>query len=121
MLVDDLSATELLVWGAILHLFVDWLLQNEWMADHKLDLRHPAGYVHASLHLIALAIIFPLGAALALAVAHLLIDTRRPLGWWSQVCSQPQDLGPIAISVHIWRDQTLHLTTIAIAALIVAA
>lgn len=120
MLVEDLTATELLIWGAALHLVVDWLLQSEWMAEHKVDLRHPAGYVHAGLHGLALAVIFPALAALALAVAHLLIDTRRPLLWWGRVCTQPQD-GPIALTIHIWRDQALHIATIALAALAVGA
>lgn len=28
-------ATTLLVWGIVVHLVVDWLLQNDWMARHK--------------------------------------------------------------------------------------
>lgn len=120
MLVEDLTATELLIWGTALHLVIDWLFQSEWMADHKPDLRHPAGYVHAGLHGLALAVIFPAPAALALALAHLLIDTRRPLQWWARVCTQPQD-GPIALTIHIWRDQALHVATIAVAALVAGA
>jgi hypothetical protein len=115
-----MTATELLVWGAAIHLVVDWLLQNEWIATHKMDLRHPAGYVHAGLHGVAALAIFPPAAAGALAVAHLLIDTRRPLQWWSRVVSQTTT-GPIALDVHIWRDQALHIATIAVVALIVAA
>ena len=120
MLVHDLTATELLIWGVALHLVVDWLLQSEWMADHKPDLRHPAGWVHAGLHGLALAVIFPAAAAAVLALAHLLIDTRRPLSWWGRVCTQPQE-GPVAITIHIWRDQALHVATIAVAALAVGA
>jgi len=112
------SATELLVWGALVHLVVDWLFQNEWIAENKVDLRHPSGYVHALAHGLAMLLVFPPLAAAALGVAHLLIDTRRPLAWWASVMSQTVD-GPIAVPVHIWRDQTLHLATIGIAALIV--
>lgn len=119
MLVSDLTATELLVWGVVLHLLVDWPLQNEWIAEHKTDLRHPAGYVHAGAHGLAMLVIFPWPAALALAVTHLLIDTRRPLDWWSRISTQPHD-GPMAVVVHVWRDQALHVLTIAAAALIVA-
>jgi hypothetical protein len=119
VLVEHLTATELLIWGTALHLVVDWLFQSEWMADHKPDLRHPAGYVHAALHGLALAVVFPAVAALALAVAHLLIDTRRPLVWWARLVTQPQE-GPIALTIHIWRDQALHVATIAVAALAVA-
>ena len=113
-----MTATELLVWGGVIHLTVDWLLQNEWMARHKTNLRHPAGYVHAGLHGVAMLAIFPPLAALALGVAHLLIDTRKPLEWWGRIVTQTTS-GPLALDVHLWRDQTLHLVTIAVAALIV--
>ena len=75
-----MTATELLVWGGVIHLTVDWLLQNEWMARHKTDLRHPAGYVHAGLHGVAMLAIFPPLAALGLGVAHLLIDPTPAAG-----------------------------------------
>lgn len=114
-----MSATELLVWGAIIHLLVDWLGQNEWVALNKPRLSHPAGYIHAAVHALALWIVFPWAAALALGVAHLVIDTRRPLALWARVMSQPTE-GPEAFTIHVWRDQTLHLATIAAAALIVA-
>ena len=113
-----MTATELLVWGTVVHLVVDWLLQNEWIAEHKCDLRHPAGYIHASAHAAALLLVFPPLAALALGVAHFVIDTRRPLQLWSRVMSQTEE-GPIAAPVHIWRDQTLHIAAVAVAALIV--
>lgn len=64
MLIGLDSATELLVWGATIHLVIDWLGQNEWMADHKCDLRSPAGWAHAGAHGLGAAIIFPLPAAL---------------------------------------------------------
>ncbi len=114
-----MSATELLVWGIVIHLVVDWLFQNEWIAEHKTDLRHPAGHVHAGIHGAAMLLIFTPVAALALAVAHLLIDTRKPLQWWGQLMSQTME-GPIAVPVHIWRDQTLHIAVIAVVALIAA-
>jgi len=115
-----MSATELLAWGAIVHLAVDWLLQNEWMAENKASLRHPAAYVHSGLHAAALLLVFPPLAALALGVAHLLIDTRKPLEWWARVLGQTVE-GDVAVPLAIWRDQVLHLTTIALAALIVSA
>lgn len=114
-----MSATELLVWGALIHLTVDWLFQNEWIAQNKLNLLHPAGYIHAGMHGLALLIVFPWTAALGLAVAHLVIDTRRPLNLWRRVVSQSSH-EPLDTVVHIWRDQSLHLLTIGIAALIVA-
>jgi hypothetical protein len=113
-----MSAVELLVWGAVIHLVVDWLLQNEWMAENKKSLRHPAAYVHAGLHGAGLAIVFPPLAALALAVLHMLIDTRKPLEWWARVFGQTAD-GSLTVQLFIWRDQALHIGTIAIVALIV--
>jgi hypothetical protein len=120
MLLDSPTATELVVWGIVIHLTVDWLFQNEWIANNKTDLRHVAGYVHAAAHGAAMLLVFPPLAALALGVIHLLIDTRRPLEWWSHVMTQTTS-GPVATPVHIWRDQALHVATIAAAALIVAA
>jgi hypothetical protein len=54
------SATDLLVWGTVVHLVVDWLFQNEWIAEHKADLRHPAGYIHPAAHGAALLLVSPL-------------------------------------------------------------
>jgi hypothetical protein len=93
-----LEATQLLVWGSVIHLVVDWLFQNEWMALNKAKLRHPSGYLHSVLHGAALLLVFPPVAAAGLAVAHFAIDTRRPLGWWSRVVSQTKT-GPMAVSV----------------------
>ena len=119
MILPSDSATELLVWGTVVHLVVDWLLQNEWIAQNKTSLRHPAGYIHAAVHGVALALVFPWLAALVLGLVHLFIDTRQPLAWWAQVMSQTQG-GDVGASVHIWRDQALHIAVIAAAALIVA-
>jgi hypothetical protein len=111
------DATDLLVWGATLHLAVDWLTQNEWMADHKHRLVHPAGYVHAGGHAAAQWLVFPAPWAAALGVAHLVIDTRQPLKLWTKVVSQPEE-GPAAMPIRIWRDQTAHVMSIAVAALL---
>lgn len=114
-----MTATELLVWGVVVHLIVDWLTQSTWTAEHKTDFRHPAGYLHAALHGLALLLVFPPPAAVLLGIAHLIIDTRIPLDLWAKVVSRPAD-GPMAPTVHVWRDQTLHIATIAAAALLVA-
>ena len=106
------------MWGVVVHLVVDWLFQNEWMAENKTSVTHPAGYVHAGLHGLAMLLVFPPLAALGLAVTHFVIDTRRPLEWWASVMTQPTT-GPVALPIHIWRDQALHVGTIAVAALIV--
>ena len=109
--------TDLLVWGIVAHLVADWLLQNEYMALNKISLRHPAAYVHSGIHLLAAALVFSWPAALGLAVAHLLIDTRRPLAWWRRVFGQTTE-GPMAIHVAVWTDQVAHVSCIAVAALV---
>lgn len=110
-----LSASDLLIWGVVLHLIADWPLQNDWMANHKMNRRvrkmqhgdgimtpprpyqppdrwwdrHPAAYVHAGIHLVFLALVFG-WAAIPLAIVHLIIDTRAPVVWWSKLVGQTQ-------------------------------
>lgn len=103
----DLSASELLIWGLVIHLMVDWLFQNNWMAQnkmerrypHKVDLdtgavtsapwwdRHPAAYAHAGLHGLWLSWIFG-WAAIPLAFAHLIIDCRWVAVRWANLIDQ---------------------------------
>jgi hypothetical protein len=45
------------------------------------------------------------------------IDTRQPMRLWTKVVSQP-DEGPAAVPISIARDQTAHLVSIALAALL---
>jgi hypothetical protein len=116
----DLSASDLLIWGIVLHLIADWPLQNDWMANHKMHRRvrgvrhgdglmtppqvyqpkerwwdrHPAAYVHAGIHGVLLAIIFG-WVAIPLAVIHLVIDTRTPVVKWSKLIRQTQPQGNI--------------------------
>lgn len=111
-----MSATELLVWGGMAHLVADWLLQNEWMAVHKVDLRHPAAWVHAGCHTMLLGLVFPWPGGLCLGFAHLLIDTRKPRVWWSTLLQQTQK-GEMGVHVALWVDQVMHLACIALAAL----
>jgi Protein of unknown function (DUF3307) len=133
----NLSASELLIWGLILHLLADWLLQNDWMSRNKANLLHSAGYIHAGIHGLLLSVIFG-WVALPLAVAHLLIDTRKPVIWWSKLIRQTQPksqyvilrggrdneeavpIYDIGLEVRIWTDQVFHLACIAGAALLVA-
>lgn len=116
-----MTATELCVWGAVVHLVVDWLGQNEWMAVNKPSLRHPAGYVHAGLHGAAQLLVFPWWAALAIGVTHLLIDTRVPVGWWSRLIRQTQPGAPpwdVGMEVRVWADQVWHIAVVALLALV---
>ena len=120
----NLSASELLIWGIVLHLLADWLLQNDWMSRNKANLLHPAGYIHAGIHGLLLSAIFG-WAALPLAVAHLLIDIRKPVEWWSRLIRQTQPtrgdyLVDIGLEVRFWTDQVFHIVCVAAAALLVA-
>lgn len=115
-----MKATDLLIWGIVVHLLVDWLGQNEWIAVNKAKRRkrerwpdfvlsvseprrqpyrtfpsrwwdrHPAAYVHAGMHGAAQLLVFPWWAALVIGVTHLLIDTRVPVAWWSKLIRQIQ-------------------------------
>lgn len=111
-------ATQLLIWGIVIHWFADWILQNAWMSDHKSSLKHPAAYVHSGIHLLGLLLIFPVWMAACIAIVHLLIDTRVPLKWWRKVYRQTQE-GDVALHVAMWGDQVLHIAVLAIAALII--
>jgi len=118
MQIIGLHATSLLVWGLALHLFCDWILQNEWQAHYKSSLKHPAAYVHSGIHLLGLLLIFPVWSALLIALLHLLIDTRLPLIWWRRVYRQTRT-GEVALHVALWGDQVAHITVLAIFALLV--
>jgi hypothetical protein len=112
--------TNLLLWGLVAHLFDDWFLQNDWMAKYKTSLRHPAAWVHSGIHLIALLFVFPPVVALALAVSHLLIDTRVPLAWWRRFYRQTSDpANPVFVPFAMWQDQAAHILCLAVAALLV--
>lgn len=118
----NLSASDLLVWGIVLHLIADWPFQNDWMANNKMKRRvryrkitiseyysgkpkdvtspwwdrHPSAYIHAGIHGIFLALVFG-WVAIPLAVIHLIIDTRVPIVWWgTKVIKQTQPTGIIA-------------------------
>lgn len=119
-MIGNLDATQMLAWGIVLHLVVDWLFQNGWIAMNKSNPRHLAAWVHAGLHGLALLLIFPPLAAAGLGIAHLLVDTRRPLAWWDRVYQQVPAGDERGTHVAIWSDQVVHIGSIAIAALIVA-
>lgn len=111
------KATYALVWGIVGHLIADWLLQNNWMAMNKQDLRHPAAWVHSGIYTLLMLPAFRWYAALALGVVHLLIDTGRPMEWWFRVFKRMSN-GPTLACVKIWTDQALHILLIALAAVL---
>ena len=99
--------------GVVAHLIADWLLQNDWMAKNKSNLRHPAGWVHGLIHAVLIGLAINWMAGLVLAAIHIWIDTRQPMAWWRRVYKQTSD-GPSALVVAIWADQVLHIALIAL-------
>jgi hypothetical protein len=110
-----LTATALLAWGSLIHLVCDWVLQNDWMARNKVNPAHPASYVHAGIHTLGLALIYPAWAALAIGAIHWFIDLRFALAAWRHAFGQ--DSGPVAVHVAIWEDQAVHLAVLGVFAL----
>ena len=108
-------ASDVLAWAIVIHLVVDWLLQNEWMACNKTNLKHPAAYVHSGLHALGLLLVFPWYLAFGVGVTHLLIDTRRPVTWWIAKIKQMPRTAPVYKDVEIWMDQIFHLLMLVIA------
>lgn len=130
----DLSSSDLMIWGLVLHLIADWPLQNDWMANNKQNPVHPAAIVHSSIHGMLLSIVFGWGA-IPIAVTHLIIDTRWPVVLWSKFVqqTQPQNhsigrsgtddrimLYDVGLEVRFWTDQVFHIICIAIAALLIS-
>jgi hypothetical protein len=97
----------------VAHLVADWILQNDWMARNKTDLRHPAGWVHAGIHGLCMAWALGPLAGVVLGVVHLLIDTRYPLHWWIRVYKRCTH-SPEATHIAIWTDQVLHILSFAL-------
>lgn len=110
-------ATEILVWSTVAHLVADWMLQNEWMALNKMQLRHPAAWAHSGIHTLLLWFVLPWHLAVLVGITHLLIDTRKPLIWWMQVVKR-MHTGPHRMLVEVWLDQVFHITVLALVALI---
>jgi hypothetical protein len=98
--------------GFIAHLIADWLLQNDWMATNKMNLRHPAAWVHVGIYAVLLGLALGWQAGLVLGALHIILDTRRPLTWWRRVFRQTNE-GPAALLTAVWADQVLHIVAIA--------
>jgi len=97
--------------GLLAHLVADWLLQNDWIAKNKSNLKHPAAWVHAGIQAALLALALGWVAGLVLGGIHLLVDTRLPMRWWQRVFHQTTT-GESAMHVAIWEDQVIHIVCI---------
>lgn len=109
---------DVLAWAVAIHLVFDWLLQTEWMACNKTNLRHPAAYVHSGLHTLGLLLVFPWFLALGVGLSHLLIDTRRPVTWWIEHVKQMPRNTPDYNRIEMWLDQIFHFLMLVIAVLL---
>jgi hypothetical protein len=108
---------ELFIKGLLVHLLVDWFLQSDWISEHKADLRHPAGWVHGGLYAAGNLLVFSAPIAIALGLAHVLLDTRKPLAWLRRLLQQhPQ--GAVAPVFEIGQDQAAHLILLGVAVLV---
>lgn len=128
------TMSDLFIYGLCAHLFADWFLQNEWQAEYKSSLKHPAAWVHSGIHLVSLLLVFPWWIAGIVAITHLLIDTRVPLVWWRRMMRQTVYIrvsekhgeylvdedefchNSAAFAVGFWQDQVAHILIIAAAA-----
>lgn len=99
--------------GLIAHLVADWLLQNDWMARHKSDLRHPAAWAHGSICALTMGLALGWRAGVVLGGVHMLIDTRRPLAWWGRIFRQTGE-GRDGWITAVGADQVLHVTAVAL-------
>ena len=98
--------------GLVAHLIADWVLQNDWMAKNKNNLKHPAAWIHTAIHVVALSLALGWRAGIFLGSVHLLVDTRIPLKWWREIFKQTAQ-GSHALHVAIWTDQVIHIASIA--------
>lgn len=130
--------SDLFILGICAHLFADWFLQNEWQAQNKTSLKHPAAWIHSGIHVVLLAFVFPGWVALAIGVTHILIDTRKPLQWWRKAIGQTvykpveewAGIYPVqesdfchnsaAFAVVFWQDQVAHILIILAASIFCA-
>ena len=92
----------------VMHIIGDWILQNDWMANNKPNLKHPASWIHGGIHALLLFPVLGWQGGLILGLCHLLIDTRGPFKWWRKFYRMTAE-GPNAIHVAIWTDQVFHV------------
>lgn len=108
--------------AVVLHLFCDWIMQNDRIAINKTVLTNSEAWLHGFYHLVPMLLIFDWRVALFVVATHILIDTRIPLIWWQEFYKQTSfDINEtpaqqaIAIIVAIACDQVLHVLMLVLA------
>jgi hypothetical protein len=66
----------------MLHLIVDWLHQNEWMAANTVRLSHPAAWVHWGHSRRIVGLGSGVGGGITLGLLHMVVDPRLPVQRW---------------------------------------
>jgi hypothetical protein len=111
--------------GLCARIVADWFLQNDWMAQYKTSLKHPAAWLHSAIHFLCFVPVVGIPIAVFVFATHILIDTRVPLIWWRKfyrMKSYDPNQGPesvwnqVAMHVAFWQDQMSHVLIIALAA-----
>jgi len=106
---------DLFIKGLVAHFIADWILQSDWMSENKVSLRHPAAWIHSSIHTVGFLLVFSPIISLILGISHLLIDTRVPLTYIRKIMGQ-RPKGALGSSFKIWQDQVAHILLIYFAA-----
>lgn len=109
-------------WLFIGHLIGDWVLQNDWMARHKLNgLFNRALLLHCTVYTTTLVLVYLLlvgsaqtlsgyvGFAALIYVSHWLIDALGLARWWTRFFRQTD-----APFMRIVVDQIMHLVVLAL-------
>jgi hypothetical protein len=97
----------------VAHLIADWVLQNDWMARNKINLRHPAAWTHSGIQGLCLGIALGWQGGVFLGILHLFIDTRVPLRWWIRAFKKSDESADSKI-IEMGLDQVIHITCIAL-------
>jgi hypothetical protein len=113
------TVADLFVRAVVAHLVADWFFQTNWQAKNKTRLSHPASWMHGFWHFLALCFVFPPLLSAGVTVAHMVIDTRKPLELWRTLFTQTKDpTDPVAIAFFMGQDQAAHLLCLYVAALV---
>ncbi|MGE5613926.1 MAG: DUF3307 domain-containing protein [Bacillota bacterium] len=109
----------ILAWLLVGHIAGDFLLQNRWMAGNKSTKLLPL-LVHTSVYTAAVALFAFLGGGInvlgypVLFVAHLVLDRRGFVLWWSKMITKSDDTPWLLMMI----DQSWHAVVLALVCLL---